>query len=58
MPRADLDAAVEHVRAQGVDVHGPTDFEWMRARGFYFFDPDGNLVELWSPEPDAPLASH
>jgi catechol 2,3-dioxygenase-like lactoylglutathione lyase family enzyme len=49
--RESLEGAVAHVRSQGVDVYGPTDFEWMRARGYYFYDPDGNLVELWSPDP-------
>ena len=49
--RDDLDAAVAHVREQGIEVYGPTHFEWMRARGYYFYDPDGNLVELWSPDP-------
>ena len=44
--------AVEHVRSAGVEVYGPVYFEWMRASGHYFYDPDGNLVELWSPDPD------
>ncbi|MDQ3822596.1 MAG: VOC family protein [Actinomycetota bacterium] len=48
--RDDLDAAVDHVRSHGVEVYGPASFEWMRAVGYYFYDPDGNLVELWSPE--------
>lgn len=48
--RADLDAAVERVRAAGVEVYGPTHFEWMRALSYYFYDPDGNLLEWWSPE--------
>jgi catechol 2,3-dioxygenase-like lactoylglutathione lyase family enzyme len=42
--------AVERVRAHGVEVYGPTEFEWMRARGYYFYDPDGNLLEFWSPD--------
>jgi catechol 2,3-dioxygenase-like lactoylglutathione lyase family enzyme len=50
--RADLDAAVERVGKAGVDVYGPVDFEWMHARSYYFYDPDGNLLEFWSP--DAP----
>jgi catechol-2,3-dioxygenase len=49
--REDLEDAGEHVRQHGVEVYGPTDFEWMRARGYYFYDPDGNLVEFWSPDP-------
>lgn len=49
--RADLDAAVAHVRAQGTEVYGPTYFAWMAALSFYFYDPDGNLLEWWSPDP-------
>jgi catechol 2,3-dioxygenase-like lactoylglutathione lyase family enzyme len=47
---ADLDAAVDRVRRAGVDVYGPTEFEWMKAKSYYFYDPDGNLLEFWSPE--------
>jgi catechol 2,3-dioxygenase-like lactoylglutathione lyase family enzyme len=50
----DLDAAVERVRRAGVDVYGPVDFEWMSARSYYFYDLDGNLLEFWSPQADAP----
>jgi len=50
--RERLEPAVERVRAAGVEVYGPTDFEWMRARSYYFYDLDGNLVEFWSPDPD------
>jgi catechol 2,3-dioxygenase-like lactoylglutathione lyase family enzyme len=32
-------------------VYGPTEFEWMKARSYYFYDPDGNLLEFWSPDP-------
>jgi catechol 2,3-dioxygenase-like lactoylglutathione lyase family enzyme len=49
-PRDRLDAAVEHVRSCGVEVYGPVEFEWMGARSYYFYDLDGNLLELWSPE--------
>jgi len=47
----DLEAAVAHVRASGVEVYGPTRFEWMKAVSYYFYDPDGNLLEWWSPDP-------
>jgi catechol-2,3-dioxygenase len=47
--RADLDDAVQRVRNAGVDVYGPVDFDWMNACAYYFYDPDGNLVEFWSP---------
>jgi catechol 2,3-dioxygenase-like lactoylglutathione lyase family enzyme len=47
----DLDASVERVRAAGVEVYGPVEFDWMNARSFYFYDLDGNLLEFWSPNP-------
>jgi catechol 2,3-dioxygenase-like lactoylglutathione lyase family enzyme len=47
--REELDAAVERVRAAGVDVWGPVDLDWMDAQSYYFYDPDGNLLEFWSP---------
>jgi catechol-2,3-dioxygenase len=52
VPRADLEAAAAHVRAAGVEIYGPTHFEWMRALSYYFYDPDGNLLEWWSPDPE------
>jgi catechol 2,3-dioxygenase-like lactoylglutathione lyase family enzyme len=51
--RTDLGAVVDRVRAAGVDVYGPVEFEWMKALSYYFYDPDGNLLELWSPDPDS-----
>ncbi|HYP39300.1 MAG TPA: VOC family protein [Chloroflexia bacterium] len=50
VPRERLEEAVEHVRSHGVEVYGPTDFRWMNARSYYFYDPDGNLLEFWSPD--------
>jgi catechol 2,3-dioxygenase-like lactoylglutathione lyase family enzyme len=47
--RADLDAAVDRVRTAGVELYGPVELEWMKARSYYFYDPDGNLLEFWSP---------
>lgn len=46
----DLEASVERVRAAGVDVYGPVELEWMSAHSYYFYDPDGNLLEFWSPD--------
>jgi len=51
--RGRLDAAVEHVRSAGVPVYGPIRFEAMRAVSYYFYDPDGNLLEWWSPDAEA-----
>ncbi len=45
-----LDAAVDRVRKAGVEVYGPIELEWIRAWSYYFYDPDGNLLEFWSPE--------
>ena len=47
--REELDAAVERVRAAGLAVWGPVDLDWMDAQSYYFYDPDGNLLEFWSP---------
>ena len=50
VPRERFDAAVEHVRSSGTAVYGPTRFDWMNATSYYFYDPDGNLLEFWSPD--------
>jgi catechol-2,3-dioxygenase len=50
VPRAELSAAVEHVKSHGVAVYGPTHFEWMQATSYYFYDLDSNLLEFWSPD--------
>lgn len=50
VPRERLATAVAHVRGHGVEVYGPIDFAWMKAMAYYFYDPDGNLLEFWSPE--------
>ena len=49
VPHDQLEAAVIHVRAAGVEVYGPVHFESMSADSYYFYDPDGNLLEFWSP---------
>jgi len=30
------------------------ELEWMNAQSWYFYDPDGNLLEFWSPQAEAP----
>lgn len=52
VPHQELQAAVVHLRRHDIEVHGPTYFEWMQAESYYFFDPDGNLLEFWSPVPE------
>ena len=56
VPREKLEGAVDHVGEQGQEVYGPVYFDWMEALSYYFYDPDGNLLEFWSPDP-APVAS-
>ena len=46
VPREDLAAAGDRVRARGVEVFGPLRLDWMNAIALYFYDPDGNLVEF------------
>jgi catechol 2,3-dioxygenase-like lactoylglutathione lyase family enzyme len=50
----DLATAVARVRSAGVEVFGPVELEWMNALAYYFYDPDGNLLEFWSPQAEAP----
>ena len=50
VPRQNLDRAVQNVRSHKVEVYGPVEFDWMHAAAYYFYDPDGNLVEFWSPD--------
>ncbi len=47
--RDELEAAVDRVRSAGVEVYGPAQLDWMNAESYYFYDPDGNLLEFWSP---------
>ncbi|HLI50481.1 MAG TPA: VOC family protein [Thermomicrobiaceae bacterium] len=42
-----VDDAVRQVRDAGVEVYGPQPLG--RSVGYYFYDPDGNLVEFWVP---------
>lgn len=46
-----LEEAVARVRSHAVEVYGPVRLQWMEAEAYYFYDPDGNLLELWSPDP-------
>jgi catechol 2,3-dioxygenase-like lactoylglutathione lyase family enzyme len=51
VPRKNLEGAIDHLRSRGVAVSGPARFDLMRATSFFFRDPDGHLVEFWSPDP-------
>ncbi len=48
--RINLEQAIEKVKRIGVEIYGPVDFKWMNAKSYYFYDPDGNLIEYWSPD--------
>lgn len=50
--RRDLAPMVERLRRAATPVHGPRRLEWMSAESYYFYDPDDNLLEFWSPDPD------
>jgi catechol 2,3-dioxygenase-like lactoylglutathione lyase family enzyme len=52
--REQLDEALGRLRSKGVSVYGPTELEWMNATSYYFYDPDGNLLEFWSPQEEGP----
>ncbi len=41
-----IDASAERLTGRGLDVEGPVEHEG-GDRSLYFFDPDGNRVELW-----------
>lgn len=42
----ELEAAIAHLRAKGIEIEGPVRFEDWNARSIYFDDPDRNRVEL------------
>lgn len=48
--RERLEAAANHVRASGIEVYGPIRFDWLQTISYYFYDPDGNLLEWRSPD--------
>ena len=50
----ELDAALMRLRDRSIRIHGPVALDWMRADSWYFYDPDGNLVEFWVPR-DCPV---
>ena len=40
--------AIGMVSRHGINIYGPKEFEWMNAVAYYFYDPDGNLIEFWT----------
>ena len=51
VPRERLEEAIEHLRSSGVATTEPVRFDLMKASSIFFRDPDGHLVEFWSPDP-------
>lgn len=49
--RSELESAASRARQFNIEVYGPTRLEWMKATSYYCYDPDGNLLEWWSPDP-------
>jgi catechol 2,3-dioxygenase-like lactoylglutathione lyase family enzyme len=44
----DVDEAAARLRAAGIELDGPNDYDW--GRSAYLTDPDGRMVELHRPE--------
>jgi glyoxylase I family protein len=55
----DFELAVRKMADQGVKIHSVPTVDRPSGRGFYFFDPDGNLLQLYAPPkgPSVPLTS-
>lgn len=45
-----LQPLLERLRQHQIPIYGPTHFDWMRATSHYFYDPEGNLLEYWTPD--------
>jgi glyoxylase I family protein len=45
----DFELAVKKMKDLGVKIHDVPTVERPSGRGFYFFDPDGNLLQLYAP---------
>jgi catechol 2,3-dioxygenase-like lactoylglutathione lyase family enzyme len=45
----DFDLAEKKMKDWGVKIHSVPSVERSTGRGFYFFDPDGNLLQLYAP---------
>jgi catechol 2,3-dioxygenase-like lactoylglutathione lyase family enzyme len=44
----DVDEAAERLRAAGIEIDGPNDYDW--GRSAYLTDSDGRMVELHRPK--------
>src|SRR5438445_13544564 len=45
----DFELAAQKMKEWGVKVHSIPIVDRSTGRGFYFFDPDGNLLQLYAP---------
>ena len=45
----DFELAVRSMADMGVKIHSVPTVDRPSGRGFYFFDPDGNLLQLYAP---------
>ena len=45
----DFELATQKMQEWGVRVHSIPTVDRPSGRGFYFFDPDGNLLQLYAP---------
>lgn len=52
VPMNVLYQAIDHVSRSGVNIYGPKEFPYFDAIAYYFYDPDGNLIEFWSERED------
>jgi glyoxylase I family protein len=47
--REDFELAVQKMKGWGVKIHNVPNVDRPTGSGFYFFDPDGNLLQLYTP---------
>jgi catechol 2,3-dioxygenase-like lactoylglutathione lyase family enzyme len=47
--REDFELAKEKMKEWGVKIHNVPSVDRPSGSGFYFFDPDGNLLQLYAP---------
>ncbi|HEY1268229.1 MAG TPA: VOC family protein, partial [Candidatus Binatia bacterium] len=52
--REDFDLAVKKMQEWGVRTHRTPTVDRPSGSGFYFFDPDGNLLQLYAPPKEQP----
>lgn len=53
--REDFEVAARKMKEWGVKLHATERVDRGRGSGFYFFDTEGNLLQLYAPPPAPPL---